>query len=160
MTGVIVSATLGFMLPQAVLYVAAGTLSVVAAAWHISGLRTFPGGRHDRHANRAWAHSGRVGQLYFGALMGAGLFTQMSTPLIYPTLLLSAAGSWKWVLAAGVGFGLGRSGPAVAGALLAERHLNAHSVFLAMTRPRVWPLSVAIGASFAILTVALAGLTT
>ena len=47
--------------------------------------------------------------------------THLTTPLVYALLALSAAAGWQVALALGIGFGLGRSLLAVAGAVLVDR---------------------------------------
>ena len=63
----------------------------------------------------------RVGRVYFGYLLGLGVVTHLTTPLVYALLALSAAAGWQVALALGIGFGLGRSLLAVAGAVLVDR---------------------------------------
>jgi hypothetical protein len=81
----------------------------------------FPLDRSGVQANRAWAMSTRGGRVYFGYLLGLGVVTHMTTPLVYALLALSAAGGWQAGLALGLGFGLGRSLLAIAGAVLVDR---------------------------------------
>jgi hypothetical protein len=54
--------------------------------------------------------------LYFGFLLGLGVLTRLTTPLVYALLLVVAAsGSASLAVGAGLGFALGRSIPALAG---------------------------------------------
>lgn len=99
----------------------AGVLAVLALVWHLRGRDGFPLDRSGVQANRAWAMSTRGGRVYFGYLLGLGVVTHLTTPLVYALLALAAASGWQIALALGVGFGLGRSLLAIAGALLVER---------------------------------------
>ena len=94
---------------------------MLALIWHLSGRTGFPFDRSGVQANRAWATSMRVGRFYFGYLLGLGVITHLTTPLVYVLLALSAAAGWHVALALGVGFGLGRSLVAGAGAVLVDR---------------------------------------
>ena len=96
-------------------------LAVLALAWHLSGRVGFPFDRSGVQANRGWAMSTRLGRVYFGYLLGLGVITHLTTPLVYALLALSAAAGWQAALALGIGFGLGRSLLAVAGAVLVDR---------------------------------------
>ena len=96
-------------------------LAVLALIWHLSGRTGFPFDRSGVQANREWAMSTRVGRVYFGYLLGVGVVTHQTTPLVYALLALSAAAGWQAALALGIGFGLGRSLLAVAGAVMVDR---------------------------------------
>jgi hypothetical protein len=100
---------------------ASAVLAVLALAWHVRGGAGFPFDRSGVQANRGWAMSTRLGRVYFGYLLGLGVITHLTTPLVYALLALSAAAGWHVALALGVGFGLGRSVLAVAGAVLVDR---------------------------------------
>lgn len=54
--------------------------------------------------------------------------TEISTPLVYAWLTLSAAQGLAWALIAGLGFGLGRSMPSALGALGVGRGLRPEQV--------------------------------
>lgn len=96
-------------------------LAVLALVWHLSGRTGFPFDRSGVQANREWAMSTRVGRVYFGYLLGVGVITHLTTPLVYALLALSAAAGWQAALVLGIGFGLGRSLLAVAGTVLVDR---------------------------------------
>ena len=96
-------------------------LAALALVWHLSGGTGFPFDRSGVQANREWAMATRVGRVYFGYLLGVGVITHLTTPLVYALLALSAAAGWQAALALGIGFGLGRSLLAVAGAVLVDR---------------------------------------
>lgn len=57
----------------------------------------------------------RLGRLYFGGILGLGIATYMTTPLVYALVLYAAAVHLPGALLVGVGFGLGRSRPLVTG---------------------------------------------
>ena len=96
-------------------------LAALALVWHLRGHAGFPLDRSGVQANRAWAMSTRLGRVYFGYLLGLGVITHLTTPLVYALLALSAAAGWQVGLALGIGFGLGRSLLAIAGAALVDR---------------------------------------
>jgi hypothetical protein len=56
--------------------------------------------------------------LYFGAILGVGVATHMTTPLVWASLFVAAVEGPRWAIAAGIGFGLARALPAVAGGIL------------------------------------------
>ena len=96
-------------------------LAALALVWHLRGHAGFPLDRSGVQANRAWAMSTRLGRVYFGYVLGLGVITHLTTPLVYALLALSAAAGWQVALALGIGFGLGRSLLAIAGAVLVDR---------------------------------------
>lgn len=96
---------------------AALAMLVGAAVWHGLGGRAVPFGRVGVQANRDLAFKGPWGIVYFGALLGIGLLTQMSTPLVYGGAVLSMASGAAGGFIYGAGFGLGRSLPALGAAL-------------------------------------------
>jgi hypothetical protein len=55
--------------------------------------------------------------------MGVGLLTQMTTPLVYASVLVAVAQGLTWAVVAGAAFGLGRSAPAFAAPWLGARVL-------------------------------------
>lgn len=55
--------------------------------------------------------SGPRGVLYFGAILGVGLLTDMATPLVYGGAALALNIGPGAALISGIGFGLGRSLP-------------------------------------------------
>jgi hypothetical protein len=95
-----------------------------ACQWYLRGRYHLPGGRQAVQANRNLAVRGPAGMLYFGALLGVGLLTEMSTPLVYAGAALSLSQGIGWGALYGVGFGLGRSVPALAAALIPRRDIS------------------------------------
>lgn len=89
--------------------------------WYLTGSRRVPFGRASVQARRDLALRSAPGLVYFGALLGVGLLTQMSTPLVYGGALLALASGPMVGLAYGAAFGVGRSLPAWGGAILAGR---------------------------------------
>jgi hypothetical protein len=57
----------------------------------------------------------RFGRVYFGGLLGLGVVTYMTTPLVYAMVLYASALHLPIAVLAGVGFGLGRSRPLLTG---------------------------------------------
>lgn len=110
-------------------------LAVLALVWHLSGRTGFPFDRSGVQANREWAMATRVGRVYFGYLLGVGVITHLTTPLVYALLALSAAAGWQAALALGIGFGLGRSLLAVAGAVLVDRGGDAGEISARIITP-------------------------
>lgn len=107
---------MGEWLPQAAVRGVGGAVILLAILWHALGHARFPGDRNGWQASRERALITRTGRLYFGFLLGLGVFTRMTTPLVYALLLaVAASGSASLAVAAGLGFGLGRSIPAFAG---------------------------------------------
>ena len=99
--------------------VLAWVLIVGSLCWHATrGWPAFLARRFENQANRSWAQSGALGQVYFGLLMGVGVLTQVATPLLYVGLAVAGTVGVGWAISCGVGFGLGRSVPAVAGAAM------------------------------------------
>jgi len=62
--------------------------------------------------------------IYFGALLGVGVLTEMSTPLVWAGVVYSAAAGLPWAIMYGLGFGLGRSMPALAAVPVYGRDIN------------------------------------
>jgi cytochrome c biogenesis protein CcdA len=85
--------------------------------WHAFGFVKVPLGRESIQANRRWATKGPMGLVYFGALLGIGLLTQMTSPLVVGGALLSASSGVRWAVLYGLGFAVGRSVPAFQGAI-------------------------------------------
>ena len=54
---------------------------------------------------------------YFGTVLGLGVMTTMTSPLVYELPFLSAAVKLPTALAIGTGFGIGRSKPIAVGLL-------------------------------------------
>jgi hypothetical protein len=107
---------MGEWLPHAPVRAAAASVVLLSILWHAVGHFRFPGDRHGLQANRDRALMTRTGRLYFGFLLGLGVLTRLTTPLVYALLLVVAASrSASLALAAGLGFGLGRTIPAFVG---------------------------------------------
>jgi hypothetical protein len=62
--------------------------------------------------------------IYFGALLGIGIFTEATTPLVWAGAFYSLAAGLPGGLLYGTGFGLGRSAPALAAVFVARRDIN------------------------------------
>lgn len=82
--------------------------------WHVRGRVVVPFGRASVQANRDLVR-GTPGLVYFGALLGNGLLTEMSSPLVWAGAGLALVAGPLAALGYGVGFGLGRSATALAG---------------------------------------------
>jgi hypothetical protein len=86
---------------------------LAALWWHLLKRWRFPGDRRGVQANRHLVQ-GMPGRLYFGALLGAGILTEMSTPLVWSGMFFGLAGGALVAACYGLGFGLGRSAPSLA----------------------------------------------
>ncbi len=107
-----------------------------AALWHLLGKIRFVGDRRGRQAHRGRALETRTGRLYFGFLLGLGVFTHMTTPFVYAELLVIAVGGPVLVaVAVGLGFAVGRSIPAVIGLGLRNRSLKPSDISCAVVIP-------------------------
>jgi cytochrome c biogenesis protein CcdA len=120
LTYLVATLLLSFVPEQVRVGVAVAVLAV-SLLWHAAGSSHMKFAQHSRQSNRGWAFNRRRGRLYFGALMGIGIATHMTTPLVYASILLAASKGPSWALTAGVGFGLGRSVPAIAAVFLGRR---------------------------------------
>lgn len=143
-------------LPEAPVRGLAFLVVFLAIMWHAFGYSTFPGDRHGWQAHRERALLTRSGRLYFGMLLGLGVFTRMTTPLVY-ALILAVATSAPAALAvvAGVGFGFGRSIPAFVGVIAnaASRDALALNQWI-LTRSRFDRMAgIATGSALALLLV-------
>jgi len=103
-----------------------------AAAWYATGRRVVPFGRVAVQTSRTASYRGRGGIAYIGIVLGAGLLTEMSTPLVWCGALAAVAMGLPWAAAFGGVFAIGRSIP----------------LLVAASRPR--PLSPAIVLDFMI----------
>jgi len=83
------------------------------AYWHARSRYRFPLQRRGIQANKALVR-GKPGLLYFGALLGTGVITEMATPLVWTGALFAASSGISAAAGYGIGFGLGRSAPALA----------------------------------------------
>ena len=103
------------MPPGALAYAAFGTLRLLlspswplhglalaallgALVWHVCGRHRIPWGRESVQARRPTAERGWPGLLYFGALLGVGLLTEMATPLVLAGAVMAAAQGVLWCL--------------------------------------------------------------
>lgn len=84
--------------------------------WYLSGRRSVPFGRYGRQSNYHLAGRGRLGLVYFGALLALGVRTEMSTPFVWVGALFALTTTPVNALAYGVGFAVGRSAPVLAAA--------------------------------------------
>jgi hypothetical protein len=89
--------------------------------WYLSGARQVPWGRASVQARRDLAFSGPGGLVYFGALLGIGIATQMATPLVYGGACLALGSGPISGMLYGSGFGAGRSLAALTGAVFGHR---------------------------------------
>lgn len=126
-----------------------------ALVWHLRGKERVPWGHEHVQARRDLAMHGPKGTLYFGAILGVGLLTDMATPLVYGGAALSLTLQVLPAIAYGVGFGLGRAGPAWI-AVLVGRRFSPGSVaaqLIGATRFARWPGSAiaAIGLATSVL---------
>jgi hypothetical protein len=116
---------------------AAFALFLGSAAWHLRGVARFPLGRQGVQANRARVQRGRGGVLYFGAILGTGLITAMATPLVYAGAVMAIYAGPARALAYGASFGIGRSVPALMGALLASRDTDPSHIVNSLMVPNL-----------------------
>ncbi len=91
----------------------AAAMYAAAGIWHASARNGFPHDRSGIQANRQLVR-GLAGRAYFGALLGTGILTEMSTPLVWSGLIYSVAAGLPAAALYGMGFGFGRSAPALA----------------------------------------------
>jgi hypothetical protein len=90
-------------------------MSLLAFSWYVSGREAVPLGRHGVQTRRSWAKRGSPGMFYFGAVLGTGIATELSTPLA--VLPMATSFAWGTTIAwpVALGFGLGRAFPAIFG---------------------------------------------
>jgi hypothetical protein len=88
---------------------ATALLGIRAFRWHVRRPRRFSLDRRTVQARRGLAGYGLGGTAYFGWILGATLFTQMTTPVVQALAALSAVGGIQFGLATGAGLGLARS---------------------------------------------------
>jgi len=111
---------------RAVVTVIAAVWLVVCLGWHALGRTSVPFGRHAVQANRRLARRGAWGLVYFGALLGMGVLTEMASPLVIGGAWLSIAWGMHWGMSYGLGFGAARSMPAFRGAIAGSEGLSIH----------------------------------
>jgi hypothetical protein len=97
--------------------------------WYARNSYRVPFGRSSVQANKSLVR-GWLGIVYFGALLGVGLLTEMSTPLVWAGAIYSVVTGPAAAAAYGLGFGVGRSSPAIAGAFLGPGVRDPHRVGL------------------------------
>lgn len=97
--------------------------------WYARNSYRVPFGRSSVQANKSLIR-GWLGVVYFGALLGVGLLTEMSTPLVWTGAIYSVATGPAAAAIYGLAFGVGRSSPAIAGAFLGPRVRDHHRVGL------------------------------
>ena len=116
--------------------------------WYAFGFTKVPLGRESIQANRQWANKGPRGVFYFGALLGIGLLTQMTSPLVLGGALVAASSGVWWAVLYGAGFGAGRSLPALSGAVVGLGKLDPGQVAARIiSRRRTWGTRLAGGAA-------------
>lgn len=93
---------------------AAVALYLYALYWHLWRRVVVPFGRSSVQANRDLVR-GTPGLVYFGALLGHGLLTEMASPLVWAGAGFAVVGGAWAGLGYGIGFGIGRSATALAG---------------------------------------------
>jgi cytochrome c biogenesis protein CcdA len=144
------AAAVGAILPRAASVAIAAAIGSCCLSWHVLGRPRFRFRRLGVQFNRAWVQRGPLGPVYFGALLGLGIVTELSTPLVYANLALAAANGVGWAIAAGAGFGLGRSVPPILGALGVGRATDPgripHLIYFELRRPaRLLGVTTALG---------------
>lgn len=110
-------------------------LGITACWWHARGRRSFKLDRRSIQASRALASLGWVGMAYFGSILGATLFTEMTTPTVQVLAALSVVAGLKFGIVAGIGLGLARSFDPWRGAFASGRD-PATVVKMYISRPR------------------------
>ena len=113
----------GQFLPSRECAILALVAYIAAWRWHLSNRWRFPGDRRGVQANKHLVR-GIGGRLYFGALLGAGIVTEMSTPLVSTGIFYGLAGGALVAVCYGFGFGLGRSAPSMAAVPLYRRDID------------------------------------
>lgn len=103
-------------------------LATYGVGWHAKRSRCEPWARPGVQARRSLAKRNRRGVTYFGSLLGVGILTEMTTPLVIAGFLLAGAWPAPQALVYGLGFGIGRSAPAYVGLFLDDRRANAGSI--------------------------------
>lgn len=93
-------------------------IALASLVWHLRRRLQFVGDRRGFQARRDLAVRPPLGLYYFGALLGFGFLTTMSTPLVYAGAAIAFASPVAVGLLYGAGFALGRSVPAIVGVAL------------------------------------------
>lgn len=84
--------------------------------WHWRGRGRFRFNRQSVQANKVLARRGQRGLVYFGGLLGVGLLTEMSSPLVWAGFVYAATSGIRAAAAYAVGFAFGRATPTLAAA--------------------------------------------
>lgn len=125
------------MTPAAIIQVLGGSnwlaltaipLFLVSFRWHWRGRSRFHFSRQSVQANHELARRGRRGAAYFGGLLGVGVLTEMSSPLVWTSLVYAAVTGVSTAASYAVGFALGRSTPALAAAVWVGATTDPHEV--------------------------------
>jgi hypothetical protein len=103
----------------------AAAVLVGSAFWYGKGGGHVPFGRQGVQSHRDLAGRGWLGLMYFGGLLGVGLLTQMSTPLVWAGVFVSLYKGPGWAFVYGIGFGVGRAIPVWVVAFLRGRFIPA-----------------------------------
>jgi hypothetical protein len=93
-------------------------IALASMVWHLGRRMQFVGDRRGFQARRDLAVRPPLGLYYFGALLGFGFLTTMSTPLVYAGAAIAFASPISLGVLYGAGFALGRSIPAIVGVAL------------------------------------------
>lgn len=99
----------GVLVPQTWRALTAAVLLFASAFWYLSGRTYLRFGRNGWQARREAAFKGSLGKLYFGFVLGIGLLTEMSTPLVWAGLGVAFALTPAQAALYGFGFAFGRS---------------------------------------------------
>ena len=113
-----VSGVLGLAVPVTIARTFVWLTAGVAVLWYISQRRVHTFALPGRQAVRKLAQRGVAGVFYFGAILGVGLVTEMSTPLVLCGVLSCVLAGPAYGVVYGLGFALGRSSPAFHGAIV------------------------------------------
>jgi hypothetical protein len=89
------------------------TFALWGALWHLLHRKSFRFNRAGIQTNRVLAKRGSAGMLYFGAILGVGILTEMTTPLVFLGPALAVASGFAAALPFALGFAVGRSSPVV-----------------------------------------------
>jgi hypothetical protein len=122
---------------------------VLSLAVHAAGMSFTWFAQQGRQSVRSLANAGRLGRLYFGAVLGVGIATHMTTPLVWASLFVASVEGVWWAAAAGIGFGLARALPALAGGVFGgDRWLPGAVTRLILsfdTSARIAGVAIAVG---------------
>jgi hypothetical protein len=84
--------------------------AILSTAWYLNPNPDWLPSPRKQVARHPAVYVAGKGGLIFGGLLGVGVLTKVTTPLVWVGVAASlAAGSAQWGLAYGAGFGLGRS---------------------------------------------------